>query len=320
MRFHVYNSDTLSQMCEKPYWSFTPLTKECLSKVPYWIAPPLFELGDIQSIPSCDADQADYFIVPAIIRHNPDFHNKNAEPKIIDYFQSNFSHYKKFPKKHVFICGSDYFEPIAELANNSILYAFSAHKNSNVRCIHYQPQVPVPEKITSIEKTAYDISFQGEIRKGLREELLTIGCLTKYKTISKNVKMWHSKWHKQDIKPLVDEYVSLMHMSKFVFCPKGFGLQTIRFYETLAFGRIPVLISNHAKLPLEDEIDYDKFVVKVDENNLKELESKIDEFIQKNNLTQASDCARKTWEKYFSSKSLNDFFQHDLKNYDQNKF
>jgi hypothetical protein len=39
--------------------------------------------------------------------------------------------------------------------------------------------------------------------------------------------------------------------SRFVLCPRGVASNTIRFFESLMFGRIPVLVSDDAKLPLE---------------------------------------------------------------------
>jgi hypothetical protein len=64
-------------------------------------------------------------------------------------------------------------------------------------------------------------------------------------------------------------------------------------------GRIPVLISDEAKLPLEWLIDYSKFVVKVPENDLLQTKKYVDAFIRAINVEEASLLAKETSLKYF---------------------
>lgn len=51
--------------------------------------------------------------------------------------------------------------------------------------------------------------------------------------------------------------------SLFSLCPPGLGPQTVRFYETLYYGRLPVLISDAPTLPFEDVVDYSEFVLTI---------------------------------------------------------
>ena len=101
-------------------------------------------------------------------------------------------------------------------------------------------------------------------------------------------------------------------MSKFVLCPRGFGLSSVRFFETLAFGRIPVLISDDTKLPLEEKIDYDKFIIRVEENDLESIESRIIDFKKNNDLMEVSKISRETWEKWFFPEKIEDFIVNSL--------
>ena len=55
---------------------------------------------------------------------------------------------------------------------------------------------------------------------------------------------------------LRNNYIENIVDSDFVLSPKGDGNYSVRFYETLALGRIPVLINTECVLPLEDKIDY----------------------------------------------------------------
>ncbi len=59
------------------------------------------------------------------------------------------------------------------------------------------------------------------------------------------------------------DYVENITNSDFVLCPKGDGNYSLRFFETLSLGRIPILIDTESILPFEDEIPYDTFIVRV---------------------------------------------------------
>jgi len=59
------------------------------------------------------------------------------------------------------------------------------------------------------------------------------------------------------------EYIENIINSDFILAPKGDGNFSLRFYETLAAGRIPVLIDTDCALPLEGEINYDEVMVRV---------------------------------------------------------
>jgi hypothetical protein len=53
-----------------------------------------------------------------------------------------------------------------------------------------------------------------------------------------------------------DEYVEHLLASDYVLCVRGAGNFSHRLYETLAVGRIPVILDTNLVLPLADEIDW----------------------------------------------------------------
>lgn len=59
------------------------------------------------------------------------------------------------------------------------------------------------------------------------------------------------------------EYVDSIAASDYVLAPKGDGNFSVRFYEALSLGRLPILIDTDTPLPLEHEIQYDRFIVRV---------------------------------------------------------
>lgn len=74
------------------------------------------------------------------------------------------------------------------------------------------------------------------------------------------------------------EYIENIINSDFVLAPKGHGNASVRFFESLALGRFPVLINTDCELPLRDYIDYKKFVVTVDHTHVNDAEQAILDF------------------------------------------
>jgi len=84
-----------------------------------------------------------------------------------------------------------------------------------------------------------------------------------------------------DPKVLRKEYIENMQNSDFVLAPRGDGNYSVRFYEALALGRIPVLVDTDCVLPLEGVVDYKKFVVFVPYTDIKNTDKYIREFWDK---------------------------------------
>jgi hypothetical protein len=59
------------------------------------------------------------------------------------------------------------------------------------------------------------------------------------------------------------EYIESIQNSLLTLAPRGDGNYSLRFYETLSLGRIPLLIDTDIPLPLEESIPYDDFILRV---------------------------------------------------------
>ena len=88
-----------------------------------------------------------------------------------------------------------------------------------------------------------------------------------------------------------------------VFCNRGYGNFSYRFYETLMMGRIPLLIDSDCVYPFEEEININDFCLVIDEKDISEdyLINKIKEYYTNNNLLEIQKKCRQVWEKYYSS-------------------
>ncbi|CAB1064791.1 hypothetical protein D1BOALGB6SA_9588 [Olavius sp. associated proteobacterium Delta 1] len=106
------------------------------------------------------------------------------------------------------------------------------------------------------------------------------------------------------------ELVDIVAQSAATLCPRGFGVQSIRFFETLSAGRIPILISDHYVLPLENLINYSAFTWQVDETKISNLQDEVLSFFRthtNDDLIQKAKSAKDVWEKYFAPSQISKF-------------
>jgi hypothetical protein len=102
-------------------------------------------------------------------------------------------------------------------------------------------------------------------------------------------------------KKLREDYLRVLQQSITVLCPRGTGRNSIRFFEALCSGKIPVLLSDHAALPYEDVIDYSEIMIRVPEAEAHKTIVYIARFFQEKGsegVVTACRRAREIWETY----------------------
>jgi hypothetical protein len=111
------------------------------------------------------------------------------------------------------------------------------------------------------------------------------------------------------------EFYTNIFDSDYVVCARGGGNFSVRFYETLALGRIPILIDTDKILPLNNIIDWSKHCVIVPRNELHLIDKKVCEFHNSLSNTEFSELLlsnRNLWLDYlrngvFYMKCLNEY-------------
>ncbi|HVV39399.1 MAG TPA: exostosin family protein [Candidatus Paceibacterota bacterium] len=74
------------------------------------------------------------------------------------------------------------------------------------------------------------------------------------------------------------EYLENMRDCDLMLAPKGDGNFSLRFFEALSMGRIPLLIDTDTVLPLEEMVDYKRFVLKVPYTDIAHLPDIVADF------------------------------------------
>lgn len=104
----------------------------------------------------------------------------------------------------------------------------------------------------------------------------------------------------------IKQYFKNIENNLFVFCYRGGGNFSYRFYETLMMGRIPILINTDCLIPFEKIIKTEQVGIFIDEqqilnnkiNLIKEIKNYIEKY--KNKFINIQENNRKIWEKYLS--------------------
>ena len=100
------------------------------------------------------------------------------------------------------------------------------------------------------------------------------------------------------------EFEDNMNDNLFTLCYRGRGNFSVRFYETLMRGRIPIQINSSSIFPYEDEIDYSEVGIFIEEEDLGkvDLEKLVKDYYYSksaNELLQIQKNNRRIYEEYF---------------------
>ena len=103
------------------------------------------------------------------------------------------------------------------------------------------------------------------------------------------------------------EFVRNTIESDYVFCCRGSGNYSFRFYEALCCGRIPVFIDTDCVLPYDFLIDWNQYCVWVKESEIPYIDEKILEFHERLSPRDFVDLqyeCRRVWQEWISPKGF----------------
>ena len=94
-------------------------------------------------------------------------------------------------------------------------------------------------------------------------------------------------------------FKSSIENSETVLCPRGTGQNSARFFQTMALGRIPVLIGDDCVLPFEEVIDYSKAIFRIPEGQIENAPLVLAELLaaqSRQQILQRGQDNRQLWE------------------------
>ena len=96
---------------------------------------------------------------------------------------------------------------------------------------------------------------------------------------------------KSDLK---QKFIKILDENIFSLCPRGRGNYSVRFYETLRAGRIPVMVDSDQVFPCEDIIDWDDIVICA--KNTEEMVQKMYDWLEHRDIIEVQKRCREVWE------------------------
>jgi len=106
------------------------------------------------------------------------------------------------------------------------------------------------------------------------------------------------------------EYVQNMLDSDYIVCMRGGGNFSVRFYETLSLGRIPVFVDTDCMLPYDHVLDYRTMTIWITKEKILEIGSALKAFhssLTSDVFSHLQQQCRQLWQEMFS---ITGFYAH----------
>ncbi|MBX2878411.1 MAG: glycosyltransferase family 47 protein [Granulosicoccus sp.] len=172
------------------------------------------------------------------------------------------------------------------LANRHRAFAYLSTPNASVKTIHEDNY-----------EHRWLFSFMGAMSHHCRRKIMRLSHDRAFMKDTSEFNVWNAD--EAEMQRRASEYARVLGESLFVMCPRGIGTSSIRLYETLEAGRVPVIVSDDWVPP--PEADW-SFAVQVQEKRVpsipKLLESLEQEAIERGAL------ARQTWLQHYAPEAL----------------
>ncbi len=103
------------------------------------------------------------------------------------------------------------------------------------------------------------------------------------------------------------EFYKNIRANLFTVCLRGMGNYSVRFYQTLAMGRIPVLIDTDSSVPFVDHMDFRDFYIKVPYSSRFQLDRILKDFVEgktTQELILLQRSCRRVWLDHYQSQGM----------------
>lgn len=197
------------------------------------------------------------------------------------FFLRQLPYFLEYEDKHVLFNFHDRGQPLLTTA----LVVTDDPRKSNTDDPHVAcyPHFPKPHVLKAAPnfkfgQIRYDVCFVGTLSDTARVEMIksiaseqSLRSFLRYPNTldwnDPNTSYLHMKDEAQR-RELEMVYVNSAVKSWAMLCPRGMGSSSIRFYEALCLGRIPVHISDEYVFPFADRINYSRFCIDISQDDV----------------------------------------------------
>ncbi|MEM1203675.1 MAG: exostosin family protein [Acidobacteriota bacterium] len=258
-----------------------------------------------------DPTAADGVVVPYIFQTRSP--SPAEPPRAMRALAEAVPEYRRAPEKCLFFDASDYEAPYDFLGRRQL---FKTSAGYRFPWIHPLPYVVATVDPKPIESADLVLGFVGCPKTHPLRQSLAVHARIWGRGMAVDVELTDSPFFSlppERRRAAAERFRSVMRRARFQLCPRGRGLNSRRFFETLAHGRIPVLIADAARLPLESAIDYRRFVVRVPEGMVRWLPEYLREFEARHDLAEASRLALRAHRQHLAPDRLRHLVEVSLR-------
>ena len=174
----------------------------------------------------------------------------------------HFKYVLECPKRHILDLEGDWPEnSVGQWALDCVKSGNATKKEHYVQPFCVRPCFSKLLALLGKENPAYDLEFPDVVSFGFRGMHDPFGVRTKMANCIKKMDVpceitINQQWAAQQPleSPIVSMYITTLHEHLLSLCPRGSGMDTIRFYESCFFGRVPIVISEMALMG-EGDVD-----------------------------------------------------------------
>lgn len=211
-------------------------------------------------------------------------------------------------QRYFVVCQHD-DAPKERLPPNCLVFA----AGGNVQC---KQTIPIPLICSAIPdniknknyQKKYIASFVGSITHPIRQQLCNHYYNNKNFYISP--KIWSSSVDKNNL----DNFIRITQESYFTFCPRGYGLNSFRLYESFQLNSVPIVVSDNLYLPMAEVIDWNE--ISIIPKDLSSLEKNLIDIIN-NSYQTYMDKGYYAYNKYFTLDGLYTYILEKIKNHEK---
>jgi len=181
------------------------------------------------------------------------------------------------------------------------LYPSLTPWNADSRFARSAPYLPKPWDDDDVDldrkDPAFLFSFVGSaLTSPIRRRILDLRHKRGFVRDSSNDDGYRSAQPQDVYQRFQKSYRTVLADSQFVLCPRGVGTSSIRLFETMRAGRVPVVISDHWIPPLR--VPWEEFIVCIPEKEIAGIPRRLESLAER--AREMGHRARQQWEMNFS--------------------
>jgi len=251
-----------------------------------------------------DIQQADLFVFPYYLENLTEW----ATISGMYDFITQLPCFSQREDRHIFFTDHDCSVPYHTAAWWFRTSLDPLHRDRGSIPLAYQTDDLVESLHYDADKLIYHASFVGYLGHRRQRAPLLAGLAreSRLAIFIETTRAFHGHQSPEQQAERRQRYLDICSSSLCVLCPAGDGRNSIRFFEALALGRLPVLISD-TLLPFEDSIPYHRFVLRISPDQSDHAGQLLLEWLAgMGDEDPISRCreARKVWEEWFSPAAL----------------